>query len=106
MNDVYESIKKGLEEAIAFAQGKKTDVKIHRVPTVDVKKLRIKIGVSQNAFATAFGISLSTLQRWEKGEKSPRGPALILLNLLQREPRTFHKALSPKSNDQYIETNH
>ena len=47
-----------------------------------------------NAFATAFGISLTTLQRWEKGEQSPRGPALILLKLLQKEPRTFHKALS------------
>ncbi len=97
MNEVYESIKKGLEEAIAFSEGKKNGMKIHRVRTVDVKKLRVKIGVTQNAFATAFGISLTTLQRWEKGERSPRGPALILLNLLQKEPRTFRKALSIES---------
>lgn len=97
MNEIYESIKKGLEEAIAFSEGKKNGTKIHHIRTVDVKKLRVKIGVTQNAFATAFGISLTTLQRWEKGEQSPRGPALILLNLLQKEPRTFRKALSIES---------
>jgi len=94
MNQVYESIKKGLEEAIAFAEGKQNGTKAHHVRTVEVKKLRVKIGVTQNAFAIAFGISFTTLQRWEKGEQSPRGPALILLNLLQKEPRTFCKALS------------
>jgi putative transcriptional regulator len=94
MNEVYESIKKGLEEAIAFAEGKKNGTKVHHIRTVDVKKLRVKIGATPNAFATAFGISLTTLQRWEKGDQSPRGPALILLNLLQKEPRTFRKVLS------------
>jgi putative transcriptional regulator len=94
MNEVYESIKKGLEEAIAFAQGKKNGVKIHKAPIVEVKELRLKIGVTQSEFATAFGISLGTLRRWEKGEQSPRGPALVLLNLLQKEPQAFYKALS------------
>jgi putative transcriptional regulator len=97
MNEVYESIKKGLEEAIAFSEGKKNGVKVHHVRTVDVKKLRTKIGATPNAFATAFGISLRTLQRWERGEQSPRGPALILLNLLEKEPRTFRKALAVES---------
>ena len=94
MSEVYESIKKGLEEAIAFAQGKKNGAKIHKVPIVEVKELRLKIGVTQSEFATAFGISLGTLRRWEKGEQSPRGPALVLLNLLQKEPQAFYKALS------------
>jgi len=97
MNEVYESIKKGLEEAIAFSEGKKNGTKVHHVRTVDVKKLRTKIGAPPNAFATALGISLRTLQRWENGEQSPRGPALILLNLLEKEPRTFRRALSVES---------
>jgi len=94
MNEVYESIKRGLEEAVAFTQGKKNGVKIHKLPIVEVKKLRLKIGVTPNEFATAFGISRDTLRRWEKGDQSPRGPALVLLNLLQKEPQAFYKAFS------------
>jgi putative transcriptional regulator len=93
MNEVYESIKRGLQEAIVFAQGTKNGAKIHKVPTVDVKKLRLKTGMTQSEFAAAFGVSLVTLRRWEKKEKHPRGPALILLNLLQKEPRTIYKVL-------------
>lgn len=93
MNEVYASIKRGLEQAIAYQQGKKNGAKIHKVPVVDVRKLRLKIGVSPSEFATAFGVSLDTLRRWEKGQQSPRGPALILLNLLQRKPQTIHKIL-------------
>jgi len=93
MSEVYESIKRGLEEAIAYGQGKKNGARIHKVPIVDVRKLRLKIGVSQSEFATAFGVSLGTLRRWEKWERFPRGPALILLNLLHEKPQTFHKVL-------------
>jgi len=94
MNEVYESIKKGLEEAVAFAQGRKNGVKIHKVPIVEIKTLRLKIGATSGEFAAAFGVSRGTLRRWEKGEQSPRGPALVLLNLLQKEPQTFYKALA------------
>jgi len=94
MNEVYESIKKGLQEAIEFAQGNKNGTRIHKVPTVDVKKLRLKIGISQNEFAAAFGVSLGTLRRWENGETSPRGPALVLLNLLQKKPQTIYGVIA------------
>jgi putative transcriptional regulator len=91
MSDVYESIKKGLEEAIAFSQGNKNGTKIHKIPIVNVRKLRLRVGATQSEFATAFGVSLGTLRRWENGEQSPRGPALVLLNLLKKEPQTFSK---------------
>ena len=42
MNEVYESIKRGLEEAIAYQQGKKSGAKIHKVPVVVVRKRRSK----------------------------------------------------------------
>ena len=93
MSEVYESIRKGLEEAVAFAQGRKNGTRIHRVPIVDIRVLRLRMGVSQDEFATAFGVSLATLRRWEKGEQSPRGPALVLLQLLQKEPQTFQRHL-------------
>ncbi len=42
----------------------------------NVKKLRLKKGLSQEALAEKAGISLRTLQRIEKGETTPRGDTL------------------------------
>ena len=45
-------------------------------------------------FALAFGISLGTLRHWERGDRHPQGPALVLLNVVAREPKVVLKALS------------
>jgi len=42
--------------------------------------------VSQSCFASALGISISTLQNWEQGRRQPEGPAKALLRLLARHP--------------------
>jgi putative transcriptional regulator len=63
----------------------------------DVKNIRAKIGMSPNEFASAFGISVSTLRHWEHGEhgdRKPHGPALVLLNVITKEPKAVLKALS------------
>lgn len=49
--------------------------------------------MSQNEFASAFGISVATLRHWERGDRSPHGPALVLLNIIAKEPQTVLKAL-------------
>jgi len=59
-----------------------------------VKAIREKIGMSQSEFASAFGISLGILRHWERGDRKPRGPALVLLNVVAKEPRVVLKALS------------
>ncbi len=50
--------------------------------------------MSQNEFASAFGISVSTLRHWERGDRTPQGPALVLLNVIANEPKAVLKALS------------
>ena len=42
MSEVYESLMEGLNEALAFARGEKTDAVVHHVaaPTVDVAAIR------------------------------------------------------------------
>lgn len=94
MNTAFESIKQGLTEAIDFAQGKTSKAVIHEFSPIDVKAVREKIGMSQSEFASAFGISLGTLRHWERGDRKPRGPALVLLNVVAKEPRLVFKALS------------
>lgn len=99
MNNAFESIQKGLMEAIEFAQGEKSNSVVHEIPLVDVKGLRQKLGMSQIELASLFDISLSTVQHWERGARKPRGPALVLLNVLSKEPEAFKRALSLDSTN-------
>ena len=88
----FESIKQGLIEAIEHAAGKESDAVLH-FPRTDVKSIREQVGMTQTAFAATFGVSLSTLRRWERGERTPQGPARVLLHLVAHEPQTVLRAL-------------
>lgn len=98
MSSAYESIKKGLGEASEHARGKSTKAIVHEFTSVDVKNIRSNIGMSQSEFASAFGISVSTLRHWERGDRSPHGPALVLLNVVARETKAVLKALGTDAN--------
>ncbi|VAW70767.1 Antitoxin to RelE-like translational repressor toxin [hydrothermal vent metagenome] len=94
MSNAFNSIKQGLDEALEFSKGKKSKAIVHEFSPIDVKNIRAKIGMSQNEFASAFGISVSTLRHWERGDRTPHGPALVLLNVVSKEPSAVLKALS------------
>jgi putative transcriptional regulator len=98
MNEAFESIKKGLNEAIEFSKGNLIDARVTHIDHVDVKEVRQKIGMTQKDFALSFGISIGTLRHWERGDRKPRGPALVLLNLVKREPQTVLRLLSINPN--------
>lgn len=51
----------------------------------DIADLRAREGVSQSVFAIHLNVTKSTVAQWESGEKKPAGPALKLLNLVQRK---------------------
>ena len=94
MTSAFDSIKQGLDEALAFSKGRKGKAVVHEFKPVDVKNVRAMVGMSQNEFASAFGISVSTLRHWERGDRTPNGPALVLLNVVAKEPKAVLKALS------------
>ena len=89
----FESIKQGLTEAIEHAAGQDSEAVVHLPRTPDVKSIREQVGMTQTAFAAAFGVSLSTLRRWERGERTPQGPARVLLHVVAREPQAVLRAL-------------
>jgi len=89
MNEYFKSISRGLQEAIEYSEGKDIGARIFMPSAVDVKQLRLNIGLTQKEFASTFGISLGTLRHWERGDRIPQGPALILLNLVQKAPQTI-----------------
>jgi putative transcriptional regulator len=50
-----------------------------------IRALRRKTHLSQAVFAAVLNTSVSTVQKWEIGDKKPSGPSLKLLNLIQRK---------------------
>ncbi len=61
-----------------------------RVPAVpalrpeQIKRIRERSHVSQAVFAALLNTSVSTVQKWEIGQKRPTGTALKLLHLVQK----------------------
>lgn len=41
-----------------------------------------------------FGFSTATLRHWERGDRAPHGPALVLLNVIDHNPKAVIEALS------------
>ncbi len=94
MSKAFTSIRTGLRQAIAHQQGKRVrGMKLHVPAKVDVKAVRRRTGLTQEEFAAKFAISLGTLRHWERGDRVPRGTALVLLNVIAREPRAVMRAL-------------
>jgi len=50
-----------------------------------IRTLRDRYRISQAVLASILNTSLSTIQKWEIGEKHPGGPSLKLLNILDRK---------------------
>ena len=87
MSEIYKSISTGLQEALKYSKGEEIGAKEFQPREMDVKELRQRIGMTQPKFAASFGISLGTLRHWERGDRNPQGPALVLLNLLSKDPK-------------------
>jgi putative transcriptional regulator len=49
-----------------------------------IKQIREEANVSQAVFAAVLNTSVSTVQKWEIGQKRPTGTALKLLHLVQK----------------------
>ncbi len=47
--------------------------------------IRKKYHLSQAALASIFNISLSTVQKWEQGNKKPSGASKKLLDIIERK---------------------
>ena len=93
MSQAFKSIRKGLVQAIAYEEGRLPGVRVHRIRALDVKAVREKTGLTQLEFAERFAISPGALRHWERGDRRPHGTALVLLCIIDREPKAVLRAL-------------
>jgi len=95
MSKVADSIRRGLEEALAYAKGAAAAgaYGVHVPERVDVKAIRQGLNMSQQEFAGRFGFSVNTLRHWEQGTRTPEGAARAYLRVIERAPKAVQKAL-------------
>ena len=85
----------GARQARAFAEGKSTEGFIVHVPKhVDVKEVRQKTGLSQEAFARRFGFTSAAVRDWEQGRRQPEKAARVLLLVIAHNPDAVTEALA------------
>lgn len=92
---IGQKLLRSAQQARDWVNGKSTGARVTYVyvPTVDVRKLRNDLGLSQTQFAAKFGFSLDSIQNWEQGHRKPEGPARTLLAVIARNPKAVEEAL-------------
>ncbi len=93
MGNAFTEISAGLSDAIRHAKGEQTRVVEHNPESINVKAIREKTGMSQQKFCATFGISIGTLRHWEQGLRTPRGPARVLLKVVQHNPKAIVESI-------------
>ncbi|MCE9529273.1 MAG: helix-turn-helix domain-containing protein [Planctomycetales bacterium] len=58
-----------------------------------VRGVRQQLRASQAVFAQFLGVSVSTVQDWEQGNKPPRGSACRLMDEIRTDPGYWNKRL-------------
>lgn len=92
---LFDSLMKSGAEAVAFMEGTKQGYRITRVKVpknVDVKAIRTKMHMTQQAFAETFGFSVDAVRNWEGKRRRPEKAARILLRVIERNPQAVLEA--------------
>ncbi len=95
MTDFGADLIAAMEEAAAHAEGKGAAVRVHTIVVPDVRAIREALGLSQQAFASAYRIPLATLKGWEQGRRQPDATASAYLSVIARMPDAARAAISP-----------
>lgn len=95
---VYESIIKGLNEAVEFESGKgkarTAKCTVNPAPefsSQEIKDIRLNFGMTQATFAEVMGVSVKTVEAWESGTNKPIGSARRFLSVIKAEPELLAK---------------
>ncbi len=95
MESLFNDLQVGLREAIDFANGKgPAHVTTYVIDPVraltkdEIKQIRSNAHMTQVTFADYMGVSVKTVEAWERGRTHPTGPACRLMSILSSGKNT------------------
>ena len=87
--NIGQEILNGIQEIKEFKKGNiSLKIHTHKEPG-SCKDIRKKLKLSQSAFASLIGVSVRTVQDWEHGRRTPKGPGKSLLRIAEQNPEAF-----------------
>ena len=89
----FQELVKCVGHAGEYMRGERKPSRVFKYTPANVRKIRLQLGLSQNKFASAFHISVNTLQNWEQGRCVPDGPAQVLLRIADKNPKAVLEAI-------------
>jgi putative transcriptional regulator len=95
MNRFGKELIASLKQAAAHAGGRKVPgTRVTTVELPDVRAIRRSLHMSQQRFAIAYRIPLSTLKNWEQGRRRPDAPAAAYLLAIKRRPKEIMEVMA------------
>ena len=92
MNTLFEDLREGLLQAIDYEKGNgQARVVTYKIDPVtelnkdQIREIRMNAKMTQNVFADYLGVSVKTVEAWERGRTHPTGPAYRLMSLLSNK---------------------
>ena len=89
MTSLFDDLKEGLQDAIAYAEGTGparvttyTFEPVKELSSDEIKRVRNSAHMTQSVFASYMGVSVKTVEAWERGRTHPTGPAYRLMSIL------------------------
>lgn len=90
---VYDSLMRGLNEAIEDAKSEQKTLKrqtisiepIKEYKASEIKQIRKDVNMTQSSFAGYLGVSNKTVEAWESGKNQPSGAASRILSMLEMD---------------------
>jgi putative transcriptional regulator len=92
-NENFNRIMDGLAEVAEIEAGAAKPGRVFVPADIDVKAIRKRFGLSQDAFAMQFGFKKATVRDWEQRRRKPEAAARVLLTVIAREPDAVMRAL-------------
>jgi putative transcriptional regulator len=96
---VFDDLRESLQDALAFEQGRRTDLRVTELPPPprklrprDIRAIRHSLNASQVLFARFLNVSPNTIRSWEQGTRRPQGADLKLLAIARKDPRALLRA--------------
>ena len=87
-NKNFDRIMRGLGEASQYVRGEADEraFRVHVPETVDVKAIRRKLKLTQEAFAARYGFTVGAVRDWEQQRRQPEASARVLLKVVEKHP--------------------
>ncbi len=90
----FDQIAEGLNEALAVARGETGAARLHVPAEMDVRAVRLKTALSQDAFASSFGFTVHQVRHWEQGRNRPLGAMRAYLLAIERDHEVILELLN------------